>query len=65
MLGETTLIIGFAIDEHQGIFSHEKTDDGDWRYIYRVEKEKYRGYKQIFFIYQLILEFQEYNFMFF
>ena len=33
MLGETTLIIGFAIDEHQGIFSHEKTDDGDWRYI--------------------------------
>ena len=45
MLGETTLIIGFAIDEHQGIFSHEKTDDGDWRYIYRVEKEKYGGYK--------------------
>ena len=44
MLGETTLIIGFAIDEHQGIFSHEKTDDGDWRYIYRVEKENYRGF---------------------
>ena len=50
MLGETTLIIGFAIDEHQGIFSHEKTDDGDWRYIYRVEKEKYRGYSRFFYL---------------
>ena len=51
MLGETTLIIGFAIDEHQGIFSHEKTDDGDWRYIYRVEKEKYGGYSRFFYLF--------------
>ena len=51
MLGETTLIIGFAIDEHQGIFSHEKTDDGDWRYIYTGWKKKSIGVIVDFFIY--------------